>query len=506
MSNNIACIYFEGNDSKVALFKKENNKLTLLKAESIDASLAFAEKQVGIGVGAEKKSNSSNGNGDLYNYTVIANESTGFNRSFLQKLNEFFFGQEITKCKFIPILCEPAIYFQKIHDEKDLAGLNINSRGKIENTIGFLSLSDNSKLAVYPSGKSNYLQALDSLARMNNRRVLKIPAVKSAEVSLATYVTRRFKLEFSQITLVLYTGKEYSKLIFLKGEQALHISSTISVGKNSFNAHNVIVSKILLEMEHAGTNKIDRMIICGEDESEDFINTVQEAYPLTIVSKLKFKDLEIENIDSFSSLSSFTIPITVAEEYFDELEKKHTGINLLPNYIRDEQKLFQFGWQSFLMMFLIFASAFLFSYKYVSNQQRIIEMDNEIGRIHLIQEQNRETVNKIKSFENKIQNSDKTRKTLAQLSSGTGILSANVKKIADFVGRRRNMWISDINLSASKELKISGYTLFRPLARQLNDSYDSAILNNVTYELLRDYKAFKFSINTGTINEGEDKK
>jgi len=157
-------------------------------------------------------------------------------------------------------------------------------------------------------------------------------------------------------------------------------------------------------------------------------------------------------------------------------------------------------------MILIFASAFFFSYKYVANQQRMKEVDSEIGRIHLIQQQNRETVNKIKSFENKIQNADKTRNTLAQLSSGTGILSTNVKKIADFVGRRRNLWISDINLSAAKELKITGYTLFRPLARQLNDSYKSAILNNVTYELLRDYKSFKFLIDITNLNEGDEKK
>ena len=68
------------------------------------------------------------------------------------------------------------------------------------------------------------------------------------------------------------------------------------------------------------------------------------------------------------------------------------------------------------------------------------------------------------------------------------------------------MWISNIDLSAAKELKISGYTLFRPLARQLNDSYDSAILNNVLFEPLRDYKTFKFLIKAGSLNEGDEKK
>ena len=233
----IACIYFEGNDSKVALFEQQNGQLTLMKAESIDTSLAFSEQKA-------DKSNGANKTNDKYQYNFVLEESSAFNRTFLTKLNEFFLGEDLTKCKFIPILSEPAIYFQKVNDEKDLASLNISPKGKIETTIDFVQLYDDSKLAVYPSGQSSYLQAIDSLARMNNRKFFKIPTVKSAEISLAWYIARKKKLEDKETTLVLYVGKEYSKLIFLKGAKLLHIGSTLSVGKNSFNAHNVIVSKI----------------------------------------------------------------------------------------------------------------------------------------------------------------------------------------------------------------------------------------------------------------------
>jgi hypothetical protein len=57
-----------------------------------------------------------------------------------------------------------------------------------------VQLHDNTKLAVYPSGKSIYLQVIDSLARMNNRRFFKIPAVKSAEISLANYIAAKKKI------------------------------------------------------------------------------------------------------------------------------------------------------------------------------------------------------------------------------------------------------------------------------------------------------------------------
>ena len=502
--NKIACIYFEGNDSKVALFTKENNKLILIKAESQDTSLVFAENQTST-------ASKSGGNGkpkETVNYDFIAEESSGFNRNYLQKLNEFFYGQEIYKCQFVPVLGEPAIYFQKMNDQKDVANLNVNAKGKIDNTIGYVKLYDSSTLAVYPSGKSNYLQALDSLAKMNNRRFLKIPSVKSAEISLASYIAGKKKFESLENTLILYTGKEYSKLIFLTGDKLHHISPTLSVGKNSFNAHNVIVSKILLEMEHAGFSKLDNIIVCGEDETEEFLSIITEAYPQSKVETLKFDDIEINNIDSFSTLGSFIVPISVAEEFYNEQNKKFTGINLLPNYIKEEQKPFHFGWQSYLMMALIFASAFYLSFRIVANKEKMKNMKSEINQLHLIEAQNQETVNKIKSYEARIKNVDQTKATLNNLSSGTGILSDAVKKVADFTDSKRNLWISSINLSADKSWQVSGYTLSRIVVRELSDSYKQSLLQNIVYEPLRDYRAFKFLIDSGKHNmvKGGNKK
>jgi hypothetical protein len=236
--NTIACIYFEGNDSKVALFKKDNDVITFVKGTSIDTSLAFAEQKLRT---QENKSKKADGAAD---FEILTDELTSYNRTYLQKLNEFFYGEDLSKCGFIPILTEPAIYFQKVSDQKDLANLNITQNGKIETIIDFIDLADNGKLAVYPSGQTTYLAVIDSLARMNNRKFLKIEAVKSADISLASFVIRKVHPKPDKMMLLLYVGKEYSKVIFIKGNKIHHIGSTLSVGKNSFNAHNVIVSKI----------------------------------------------------------------------------------------------------------------------------------------------------------------------------------------------------------------------------------------------------------------------
>jgi hypothetical protein len=492
--NTIACIYFEGNDSKVALFKKNDGVLEFVKGTSIDTSLAFANQKVG-----SQRSKIIDQSTSL---EVLIDEAASYNQTYLRKLNEFFKGEDLSKCGFIPILTEPAIYLQKVTDQKDLANLNISQNGKIETILDFVDLADQTKLAVYPSGQTNYLSAIDSLARMNNKRFLRIEAVKCAEISLAMYIARTLHLKQNKTVLLLYIGKEYSKVIFIKGNQIHHIGATLSVGKNSFNAHNVISSKILLEMEHAGVTNVDNILITGEDKSEGLLTTMKDTYPDTKISFLKPKQISTEKIDSLSTPSSFTIPLAVADEYFYQIENKTEGINLLPSYVKEQQKKIQLGWYGYLLLGLSILSIAFFAYKINSNFVSEKVMENEINRLTLIQQQNREDVQKIKQYENKIKNVDQTKLLLDNLSSGAGVITRQMEKLSKFTKEKDSLWISNLTYGQVQDLKIEGYTLSRPLVRLLSDSYDLATLQNIVFDPIKEMRSFKFLIDAGKIVKG----
>jgi hypothetical protein len=499
--NKVACIYFEGNDSKIALFQKVNNELVLIKGESLDSSLAFADQKTTV-VG---KSSGGHALKEMYNYDFVAEDTTSFNKTYLQKFNEFFIGEDLSQDKFIPILSEPAVYFQKIHDEKELAALNTanNNNGKINTTIGFVDLFDNNRLAVYSSGKSTYLQAIDSLARLNNRKFLKIPTVKSAEVSLYSYVLRKRTFEENDYSLVLYIGKEYSKLIFLKGNKLHHIGAPVSVGKNSFNAHNVIASKILLEMENGLISNINNIIVCGEDNTEELVSVIREAYPSADIKIQNIESVEIRELDSFSSTASFIIPVAVAQEYFDEIEKKFTGLNLLPNHIKEEQRLINLQWHDYLMIFLILFSAAFFLTKIISNTQELASKNEEIGKFDAVETQNRVAVEQIKSYENKIANVGQTKAILNQLAAGTGIFSTQLKKLANFTSQDKILWITKVTMDEKKDLGIQGYTFSRRRVKDLADAYSTSTLENITFEPLRETRVFQYKIDAGIIPAGD---
>ncbi|MCK7526614.1 MAG: hypothetical protein MZV64_57985 [Ignavibacteriales bacterium] len=135
--------------------------------------------------------------------------------------------------------------------------------------------------------------------------------------------------------------------------------------------------KILLEMENGGVTSLDNIIVCGEDDSENLILSFYGTFPEANVSRLEFDDVDMSSIDeeTKAKFSSYSVPLAVATEYFDELAKEHKGINLLPKYISEEQKFFQFSWHSFAVLPFLFLAAFLFTLKVLQNTKELSRLD-----------------------------------------------------------------------------------------------------------------------------------
>ena len=82
----LACIFFEGSDSKLVTFSKEKNGYKLLKASSIESSQAFTLK---------KPSPSAGPNTELMYFDQISEEMLAYNNSYLQKIRDFFAGEDL---------------------------------------------------------------------------------------------------------------------------------------------------------------------------------------------------------------------------------------------------------------------------------------------------------------------------------------------------------------------------------------------------------------------------
>ena len=343
------------------------------------------------------------------------------------------------------------------------------------------------------------------LAVNNNKRYYKINSIKSADVSLAYLVSRTTKFFPEDFTLVIYTGREYSKLIFLEGNKLKHVGSTLDIGTQNLNTYDVYFSKILLEMENGGIPRLDNVILCGEDNSENLILSFYGTFPEADVTELKFDDIDFSNLseEKKAEISSFSIPIAAGLEYFAEENKEFNGINILPKYIIENQKAFQFGWHSYIILPLIFGAAFYFTIDILSNYQKMNELDFEIQRLTELKAQNQAIIDQITPLENRISSFDNTMMLLDQVVDGTEVWGNILDRTSDFIERRRNFWITKFEATGPNQITTTGYSLNRSVLTEYADFNNNSILKSIIYDPLRETNAYSFNLTFGLIEKSK---
>ena len=501
----IACIYCEGNDTKLAVVSHDKNgsRLRIHSIASVDVVSNKTDLQTTSGFNLE---------GDGLQLEGVESQDTelsggDIDAPSISSIGAALKGVNINKLEFIPALTEPAIYYHSYDGIKDLKGSKLQDEilSDIQQSKGitveresmdYIELSDGSLLSAFIDGPVACVNLTDNIAGYFGKKFFKVPTIKSADIALAYYVAKRKKFFPDDQSLIVYIGKEYSKLIFLQGRKLKHIGTTLDIGTTNLHTYDVYFSKILLEMENGGISSLDNIIVCGEDDSENLILSFYGTFPEANVSRLEFDDVDLSEIpeDSKAKFSSYSVPIAIATEFFDELAKEHKGINLLPKYISEEQKFFQFSWHSFAVLPFLFAAAFLFTLKVLQNNRELSNLDEDIKQKNLIIRQNQETLSKISELEGKISSFGQTQAILDSAAVGTGVWKEVLKNVAGFCGSKQNIWVSSIVRDNSNTIKIEGYSLSKYSPTDFAYSLENSELKSIMNEALREKNAYKYNL------------
>lgn len=505
----LVCIYCEGNDLKLSVVSKEKEKIrvhstfsveqTEHEMESATEQLAdFSKEELSDGLSFD----SLDSGGD------VSQTRENVNATDVELIAASLVDFKLNQAQFIPIVTDPNVNFHiyESGEEKNKSKLLDKIVKDIQVTKGisvskdnvdFIKIDDNSYLCVFIDKEVSCVNLVNSVAGYNGKRYYKINSIKNAEIALANYVSKTTKFFAEDYTLVIYIGKEYSKLIFLEGQNLSHIGATLDIGTANLNTYDVYFSKILLEMENGGIPRLDNVVLCGDDRSENLVLSFYGTFPEANVTELKFDLFDTHDLseEENSNISTYSVPIAAAYEYYAEKEKELTGINILPRYIQENQKFLQFGWHSFAVLPFLFAVPFLFTYLILSNNKEMAELDKEILRMKNLEIQNQEVIAKIEPLEGRIANFDNTQAILDSAMSGTEVWGQALEKVSNFLERRRNFWVSNIETKNVEDLTIKGYSLSRSVLTEFAENNNSSILQNVLYEPLREKNAFAYILN-----------
>lgn len=501
----LVCVYCEGNDTKLAVVAKEkdSSKIKVLRTASVSILSSTTDLE------ADSTSFSVEGESlDIEGIDETTSIEGDIDSSSLSEINEALKDLNLSKYNFIPALTEPAIYYHQFEGQRpsnaaklkqeivneilDSKNINVDKEN-----LDHIELADKSLLSVFTVGEVACIDLINTIAKQNNKRHYKIPTIKSSDLSLAYYVAKRKKFFPDDNSLIVYIGKEYSKLIFLQGRRLKHIGTTLDIGTQNLHTYDVYFSKILLEMENGGISSLDNIVVCGEDDSENLILSFYGTFPEANVSRLVFDDLNLSELDEETKegFSVFTIPVSVATDYYDEQQQEHYGINILPKYVKEEQKVVQFGWHSYIMLPLLFLVAFLITQQVLDNNKRTKELEDEITQKTILMRQNQEVLGKIAEIEGKISSFDQTQAILDSATAGTGVWKEVVRDISDFCGQKKSLWLSRITRGEGSVVLAEGYSLQRNVLTDFAYSIESATLKSMFYEVLRERNAYKFNLN-----------
>ncbi|MFO7448028.1 MAG: hypothetical protein R6W90_16820 [Ignavibacteriaceae bacterium] len=501
----LVCVYCEGTDTKLIVVEKEKDKIKVIKSASFD----FVSPTIDLDEGVANL----NIEGDEINFEGTDKSGGAINLSSQTLVTAALRDVNLNKHLFIPALTEPAIYYHvfegaKLPKTAKITQEIVNDIQATKNVVvdkenlGYIELADKSLLSVFLTGEVPCINLINSLARYNGKRYYKIPSVKSAEISLAYYAAKRKKFFPDDHSLIVYIGKENSKLIFLQGRKLKHIGTTLDIGTLNLHTYDVYFSKILLEMENGGISSLDNIVVCGEDDSENLILSFYGTFPEANVSRLEFDDLDLSLIDSKTkeAFSAFSVPAAVAAEYYDELSEEYQGINLLPKYVREDQKAFQFAWHGYAMFPLLFLAAFYITLQVLENNRNINRLDTEIAEQTVLLRQNQEMLGRVSELEGKISGFDQTQAILDSAAAGTGIWSDVLADISSFFNGRKNIWLIRLQNDGSNEVNLEGYALSKKAITDFAYAIGSAELKKVNFEALRDANTYKFNITFNLSN------
>lgn len=236
----VVFLYCEGNDVKLAVASKEKGVTKVHRVASLTISRAL-QSYSRRGIATELESTSSSGEISFDSLESVATPDSEIDTSDVGLFHQSLYGFNINSLQFVPIITEPVANYHiyegprdknrnkllqsVISDIQNTKGINVEI-----DSIDVTELNNSALLSVFIEGEIPCVNLINLLANYNKKRYLKIPTVKTAELSLAYYVSKTNKFFPEDNTLIIYIGKEYSKLIFLEGQKLKHIGVTLDIG------------------------------------------------------------------------------------------------------------------------------------------------------------------------------------------------------------------------------------------------------------------------------------
>jgi hypothetical protein len=509
-------LFVEGHYLHVVCLAQQGNRLKLVDGQLVKMSKALETVQVQKeifsdavtdisdltkGMGSEELQNNHE---DTFNIT----EKDAANYDNIEVLQRVLYQYPSKKFLMGIAIAEPQIYYMYFGTDWGLQGDKLKkrvmeevSRERTEYQLSHpdafytCKLGDGRLMAIIRESEVNVINSLQYLQGENRRVLPKITFVESAETALVNLVNANYFFDEEDLTIIVYLGNEYSRLIFMKGHEIYNISYIIGAGLDSENITHTIYSRILLEQDNLNLPQVHNIILTGEAYQVNLKEFLQEKLPQNIqIDYLQLPNLDVS--DDELNVSKYAVAIGSAWRTALNKDRYNYVVNLLPHTFRESQKRFKLGFVGWLLLFSLPIVSFLTTVKVIEQQKQLTDL---IGQRRVIEQELaylKDIESKLNEKRQVLQNYQKAFGVVDDMSIGIERWNKFLFKLSknqDQIGR---IWLTEVSPGSENNVTLRGYSIFKDRIPRLSNVMSNGDLKSVLVQSIRERTVYQFEMNS----------
>lgn len=500
-SSNALGLYVDGVDLKVAHVARRGRKIILL--DLFDAKLA-QKLEVGAPVAAGMEMESSAETIDLTQ--AVSQEETAEEESNTAIVTEIF-NRYKKKGSLALSVGEPYVFYhpievqEKSKRDKVIARivdeLQATRSGITKEQVELLSTtSESSFVGVVREQDVPALDLVMSARPFLGSRMPRIKFVESSDIALVNLVKTNYPLKDDEVTVIVYVGVEYTRLIFMRGKSLFNIAPIISEGADSFSVQNTIYSRILLGQDNLSLPRIDQVILCGECKNFDIKGFLSSLLVGAEVDYLQLRRVDDSQLPAGGAdlIPQYAVPIASATRAAVGQSKLYYEADLMPERIRESQKTFKLAWHGLLLAILVFGSTFLFTYNYASNQSDIYSLRADLAGKRAQAAEVGALRSRISGVESQFGKYSNAISILGSLTPNTERWSTLMSSLSSSIRDIGGIWLTDVHQMKGNIYSIEGFAVYRDRIPRFAERYPGSVLKKVSVAEIRGKNVYDFQV------------
>jgi Tfp pilus assembly protein PilN len=408
---------------------------------------------------------------------------------------------------FVYSISEPSVYYQQFEDNFGLSGMKLKRKLVDElsatrsvkptvDSISYIPAADGQILSVIREGGLGLLDVISSVQDFLDKRVPRVQFIETSDISLMNLVRSNYELGESEISIIVYVGSEFSRLIFMKGQYFFHFAPVISEGRLTPNIENTIYSRILLEQDSAGIMRVDRIFLAGEANKIDLKQFLAPQFaeaPIEYVSAPTLDTTEFADSPE-AIISEYAIPISSAMRALEPKNSLYYHVDLLPVSFREGQKTFKLAWHGYLLLILIFVITLFFTSRYGELNQEVQRSRSDLAKKQVQLAENQRLQSILDSLAGQNGQFESALKVYDQIIPNYNRWSKVFNHLTNSVDGLNSVWIKTIAAKGDSSIELMGYTLYRQRIPRIANMFDNAVLQTVDMEKIREKEVYRFVV------------